>query len=509
MGILMRHLGWTKFVGNELGAWSPVVAKSIEIEGGGSLPLIFLSGVRREPYIYAWQANGTGSAYGDAQARFAVYPDATNDQFNALAIGYRTLDDPGEGVEPGYDLIAVTRGGWIACYPIEEQNPGQLVEPRWEHDVYLEYEGAHRDVFLSTPAVGDVNGDGDNEIVVTNVFDGDPQGKGRIYIFDENTGDLLIDPAPSSTEWRFGPNNPPPGPSLADLDGDGALEIVTVGTTIRDEGYRSLPRFRVDAFKWEESGPSLLNVSAVDSIPYSQRPFEEGHAIGSAIIGETDKPNPPNPRNYDIYFATSVGAIFGFDYNPYDPENPVVYSKSWFTGWPIVLPDVPREPVLAVLDPGNDPYQSSLIVQDQDGWLHVYDLPKTEYEAPSFEWPSYGLDGGNTRGYLSYGGEGLRGDGPAEERTDGVRVGSPVPSPTSDGQVITLSLAARDRITLEVVDVAGRRIRTIQDGDLDAGTHRLWWDGRMDNGARAPSGIYWYRARWTGGAETERIVIAR
>jgi flagellar hook assembly protein FlgD len=67
----------------------------------------------------------------------------------------------------------------------------------------------------------------------------------------------------------------------------------------------------------------------------------------------------------------------------------------------------------------------------------------------------------------------------------------------------------RDRITLDVVDIAGRKIRTIHDGYLDAGSHQLWWDGRMDNGARVPSGIYWYRARWTGGTETERIVIAR
>jgi len=41
-----------------------------------------------------------------------------------------------------------------------------------------------------------------------------------------------------------------------------------------------------------------------------------------------------------------------------------------------------------------------------------------------------------------------------------------------------------------VVDVLGRQIRLLQDGLLPAGSHSVQWDGRDQQGANMPSGLY-------------------
>jgi flagellar hook assembly protein FlgD len=44
-----------------------------------------------------------------------------------------------------------------------------------------------------------------------------------------------------------------------------------------------------------------------------------------------------------------------------------------------------------------------------------------------------------------------------------------------------------------VFDVVGRRVVTIHKGMLPQGTSQLAWNGRRQDGSRAPGGIYFYR----------------
>ena len=53
-------------------------------------------------------------------------------------------------------------------------------------------------------------------------------------------------------------------------------------------------------------------------------------------------------------------------------------------------------------------------------------------------------------------------------------------------------------VTLEVLDVAGARVRTLLDGRLSAGAHALTWDSRDDAGRRAPAGAYLVRLNCEG-----------
>lgn len=58
-------------------------------------------------------------------------------------------------------------------------------------------------------------------------------------------------------------------------------------------------------------------------------------------------------------------------------------------------------------------------------------------------------------------------------------------------------------------DVGGRRVRSLLEGELKAGEHRIQWDGRGQAGEAVPSGVYWYRIRWAGGSASERVVLMR
>jgi hypothetical protein len=66
------------------------------------------------------------------------------------------------------------------------------------------------------------------------------------------------------------------------------------------------------------------------------------------------------------------------------------------------------------------------------------------------------------------------------------------PNPASTFNV-AFNLPRADRVKLAVYDLAGRQVALLAEGNLQAGVHRLTWDGRSADGTRARSGIYFYR----------------
>lgn len=84
------------------------------------------------------------------------------------------------------------------------------------------------------------------------------------------------------------------------------------------------------------------------------------------------------------------------------------------------------------------------------------------------------------------------------------------PNPARGEASLQLELSEPSRITVEVLDAAGRRVRTLLSGrELEAGVHRVDWDGRSDADAPRPGGIYWIRARAPCGALTRKLVLLR
>jgi len=67
------------------------------------------------------------------------------------------------------------------------------------------------------------------------------------------------------------------------------------------------------------------------------------------------------------------------------------------------------------------------------------------------------------------------------------------PNPFGPATTIRFDLPRPSNVRLSVFDIAGRRVRTLVEETLPAGTRNIIWDGRDDRGNPAASGIYFYR----------------
>jgi C1A family cysteine protease len=84
-----------------------------------------------------------------------------------------------------------------------------------------------------------------------------------------------------------------------------------------------------------------------------------------------------------------------------------------------------------------------------------------------------------------------------------------VPNPFSPTTRIVYSIPQPAHVTLDVYDVAGRRVARLVDGNRPAGTHRIAWDGTTVDGGRAASGVYFYRLRADGSEIDRRMMLIR
>jgi len=88
----------------------------------------------------------------------------------------------------------------------------------------------------------------------------------------------------------------------------------------------------------------------------------------------------------------------------------------------------------------------------------------------------------------------------------GLRLGLPQPNPSAAATRLQLDLPASLQVKLEVLDVAGRVVRSRDLGRLTAGSHPLEWDGLDARGARAGAGLYWVRVRAGSSEAIQRVV---
>jgi hypothetical protein len=83
------------------------------------------------------------------------------------------------------------------------------------------------------------------------------------------------------------------------------------------------------------------------------------------------------------------------------------------------------------------------------------------------------------------------------------------PNPFNPRTSIKFTVAEAGPVRLAVYDVQGRRVASLVDRTLDAGAHRIDWDGRVGSGGYASSGVYFYRLEAGGHATSRRMVLLK
>jgi hypothetical protein len=82
------------------------------------------------------------------------------------------------------------------------------------------------------------------------------------------------------------------------------------------------------------------------------------------------------------------------------------------------------------------------------------------------------------------------------------------PNPFSNRTALELALPRASTVSVDIFDVAGRRVRKIEMGDEKTGVMELIFDGRDGHEHDLPSGVYFFRVHAGGETVTRKIVIA-
>ncbi|MEO7866834.1 MAG: FlgD immunoglobulin-like domain containing protein [Candidatus Eisenbacteria bacterium] len=96
-----------------------------------------------------------------------------------------------------------------------------------------------------------------------------------------------------------------------------------------------------------------------------------------------------------------------------------------------------------------------------------------------------------------------------EGETPRLDFSAPQPSPADRTTHFTLKLPSRTEVTVEVLDVTGRRVRELLRAELAAGEHDVAWDLKDEGGHLARAGVYFVRAKALGERFLRRVVVLR
>ncbi|MRR51926.1 MAG: hypothetical protein EG825_13605, partial [Rhodocyclaceae bacterium] len=104
---------------------------------------------------------------------------------------------------------------------------------------------------------------------------------------------------------------------------------------------------------------------------------------------------------------------------------------------------------------------------------------------------------------------GLSGNGPAAPGY-AFYLGQPYPNPCHDGRVtLQYAMSVPGHVRISVYNIAGQRVRTIENDFVNAGTHKVCWNGANDDNQKAANGVYIIRGYYGDACATRNVVVAR
>ena len=88
-------------------------------------------------------------------------------------------------------------------------------------------------------------------------------------------------------------------------------------------------------------------------------------------------------------------------------------------------------------------------------------------------------------------------------------LGRATPNPFRGRMNIAFGLPRRQSAKLAIYSVLGGQVKTLASGELDAGQHRVAWDGTDASGSRVPAGIYMCKLVTEGETRTGRVTLVQ
>ena len=283
----------------------------------------------------------------------------------------------------------------------------------------------------------------------------------------------------------------------ADLDGDGDVDIVGAALTANEVAW------------WRNDGGS----------PIVWTEFVVSGSFGGAHMvrpGDVD-----GDLDLDLVAAGYSADEIAWWRN--DGGDPVVWTKftiaTGFNGAVTACPaDIDKDGDPDILGAAQD-------ASDIAWWSNEGGSP-IAWQAHTIDanfggvWPAYAADldhdtyidilaGGNSADEIRWWQNGLALSSVPAPPPGPVKLYQNLPNPFSPTTGIRFWLAQEGNVRLSIYDVAGRLIRTLVDGGIQAGSHSVAWDGRDEKGREMPSGLYFYRMTAGTAVETRPMTLLR
>ncbi len=301
-----------------------------DVDGDGDYEVVLGS-----DELYVWHHDGTELFDGDNDSQTLGPVTNNNSNVSPAGIALAQLD----GL-PGLEMIYCDRSNPELVNVLDQAgNP----LPGWPQTTNG---GSGTQWVWASPAVGDIDGDGDLEVIINSL-------NGRTWAWHHD-----------GTEVRDGDNNPDtnglfmirPGahgewglssPVLYDLDDDGADDII-FGTGADDTGGNKLVAYKVDG-------------TDVPGFPY----FSDSRINNSAAVGDLN-----NDGMVEIVFYDSTGHLYAVQQDGTDyPGFPADYGFGTRSGGlpSVALGDMDEDGELEIIFAGNvDGDLSKLVIVDTD-----------------------------------------------------------------------------------------------------------------------------------------------
>jgi hypothetical protein len=100
-------------------------------------------------------------------------------------------------------------------------------------------------------------------------------------------------------------------------------------------------------------------------------------------------------------------------------------------------------------------------------------------------------------------------DDPGSESSSVSAIVGAHPNPFNSGTRVFFELAERCGVSLQIFDLQGRLVRTLEEGTFDQGRHESFWDARNNAGATVSSGIYFVSIHAGDLTEFSKIILLK
>ncbi|MDZ7269302.1 MAG: FG-GAP-like repeat-containing protein [candidate division KSB1 bacterium] len=418
---------------------------------------------------------------------------------------------------------------------------------------------------IAKAAVGDLNGDGEAEIVLPGQYAADrfEDYQGRLYVWNARGEYLPGWPVTLPSGYTFAGGC---DPTLADVNGDGLLEVA-IGTfnPVAATGFAALYRYDGSMMPgWPQylaDGDSLVGFQAgaaaadIDRDGAPELIFGDlfDHIVawkgdGSVvegwpiILGEID----PTLIARSTYISPGVGDVDGDGHLDIFVSNNQtdLINSGWF-GRIYVFNDKGTQLPWSPLRPKQSATSRAVAMGDlncdgsvelaavsvgrkeingpKETWLTVWQIPGVPYVHERFPWPMYGHDRWHTSQYGF-----VPPDEPVVRVADRNQPGAPptafaleqnYPNPfvlsqnaTGHFTAIRFALPEAAQVQLRLFDILGAEVKTWA-VMKPAGVHEFRWNGRDNRGQPLPGGVYFYRLEAVSAARhvvlTKKLLLLR